>query len=176
MLILVLGVMNSLAGERSSGTVEMLMAKPVAPAAIVSAKWAAQLTVLVMALGLGAAGAAYYTEQLMGPLSWSNLAAAAGLYGLWLLCAVSLTLLFSAWLRGPAAAFLGLLAAAAMSLAHSLLPSQLGWTPASLTAMSAEMMTEGGGFAWGPVLFAGILIAACVAAASLLIRRNQLPE
>ncbi|MEC0172920.1 ABC transporter permease subunit [Paenibacillus graminis] len=176
MLILVLGVMNSLAGERSSGTIEMLMAKPVAPAAIVSAKWAAQLTVLVMALGLGAAGAAYYTEQLMGPLSWSNLAAAAGLYGLWLLCAVSLTLLFSAWLRGPAAAFLGLLAAAAMSLAHSLLPSLLDWTPAALTAISAEMMTKGKGLAWGPIFSAGILIVVCVASASLFIRRNQLPE
>ncbi|OKP86263.1 hypothetical protein A3844_14450 [Paenibacillus helianthi] len=176
MLILVLGVMNSLAGERSGGTIEMLMVKPVAPAAIVSAKWAAQLTTLIVALGLGVAGAAYYTEQLMGPLSWGRLCAGAGLYGLWLLCAVSLTLLFSAWLRGPAAAFLGLGSAAAMSLAHSLLPSQLGWTPAALTAQSAAIITEGRGGTWGPACSAGVLIVVCLAAASLLIRRNKLPD
>ncbi|MNO02870.1 putative transmembrane protein YxlG [compost metagenome] len=38
MLVLVLGAMNSLAGERSSGTAELLMVKPVTPAAIVLAK------------------------------------------------------------------------------------------------------------------------------------------
>ncbi|MBW4083785.1 ABC transporter permease subunit [Paenibacillus sp. S150] len=176
MLILVLGVMNSLAGERSSGTIEMLMVKPLTPAAIVSAKWAAQLTLLILALGSGAAGAAYYTEQLIGPLSWSSLLAAAGLYGLWLLCAVSLTLLFSAWLRGPSAAILGLLAAAAMSLAQGLLPGPLAWTPAALTALSADIMTEGGGLAKGPILSAAALIILCLAGASVLIRRNKLPD
>ncbi|WP_379162991.1 ABC transporter permease [Paenibacillus sp. sgz5001063] len=176
MLILVLGVMNSLAGERSGGTLEMLLVKPVTPVTIVSAKWAAQLTTLMISLGLGVAGAAYYTEQLIGALSWSRLWAGAGLYGLWLLCAVSLTLLFSAWLRGPAAAFLGLGAAAAMTLAHSLLPSQLGWTPAALSAQSALIITEGSFGAWWPAFSAGILIVVCITAASLLMGRNKLPE
>lgn len=66
MLILVLGTMNSLAGERSSGTSELLMAKPVSSISVVAAKWTANFTVLVIAIGLGTAGAAYYTVQLMG--------------------------------------------------------------------------------------------------------------
>lgn len=176
MLILVLGVMNSLAGERSSGTAELLLVKPVTPAAIVSAKWAAQLTVLIIALGMGAAGAAYYTEELIGPLSWSDALASAGLYGLWLLCAISLTLLFSSCLRGAAAAFLGLLVSAAMSLAHSLFPAQLSWLPSALPGLSERLLTEGSKAGAGPVLSAGLLIILCITSASLLIRRNQFPN
>lgn len=173
LLVLALGTMNMLAGERSSGTAELLMVKPVSPAAIVFAKWAAQLTVLVIALGLGAAGAGYYTAELMGPLAWDDVLTAAGLYGLWLLFAVSLTLLFSAWQRGPAAAFLGLLTAAGFALAHSLLPSRLWWTPAALPALSAEVLTTGGELGAGPLLSTGILILLCIGGASLLIRRNK---
>lgn len=97
MLVLALGSMNTLAGERYSGTMELILVRPVSPAAIVFAKWAAQLTLLVVALGLGAAGAGYYTEQLIGSLSWGNVIVASGVYGLWLLCVVSTTLLFSAF-------------------------------------------------------------------------------
>lgn len=174
-LILALGTMNSLAGERSSGTAELLMARPVSPVSIVVAKWAANFTVLVIALVLGAAGAAYYTVQLMGDLAWSAVAAASGLYALWLLCAVSLTLLFSAWLRGPAAAAFALLLAAGMSLVHSLLPSRTNWLPAALPGMSAGVLAEGRA-ASGPMISAAVLIIICIAGASLLIGRKKLPN
>lgn len=175
MLILALGTMNSLAGERSSGTAELLMARPVSPALIVAAKWAANLTVLLIALGLGAAGAAYYTAQLMGALSWTAVAGAAGLYALWLLCTVSLTLLFSAWQRGPAAAFLALLLAAGMSLGLSMFPDKLAWLPAALPGMSAAVLTEGRITA-GPLISSVVLITICIAGASLLAGRNKLPD
>lgn len=175
MLILALGTMNSLAGERSSGTAELLMARPVSPALIVAAKFAANLTVLLIALGLGAAGAAYYTAQLMGALSWTAVAGAAGLYALWLLCTVSLTLLFSAWQRGPAAAFLALLLAAGMSLGLSMFPDKLAWLPAALPGMSAAVLTEGRITA-GPLISSVVLITICIAGASLLAGRNKLPD
>ncbi|WNS43007.1 ABC transporter permease subunit [Paenibacillus sp. MMS20-IR301] len=176
MLILALGAMNSLAGERAAGTAELLMAKPVSPAAVVAAKWAANLTVLIVALGLGAAGAAYYTVQLMGALSWSAAAVSSGIYALWLLCTVSLTLLFSAWLRGPAAACLALLLAAGMSLGYSLLPDWLGWTPAALPAVSAGILNDSGPAGGAPVISAVVLIILCIAGASLLAGRNKLPD
>lgn len=175
MLVLALAAMNSLSGERYSGTFELLMAKPLSPISIVAAKWAANLTVLVLAVGLGAAGAAYYTVLLMGQLSWSAVAAASGLYALWLLCAVSLTLFFSAWLRGPAAAGLALMLAAGMSLVHSLLPSQAGWLPAALPGMSAAVLTDGTA-EFGPVISALLLILACITGASLQTRRHKLPN
>jgi ABC-2 type transport system permease protein len=94
---------------------------------------------------------------------------------LWLLCAVSLTLLFSAWLRGPAAAFLALLLAAGMSLVYSLLPSKAAWTPGALPGMSAGVLAEGG-IAGGPIISAVVLIIICIAGASLLVGRNKLPK
>lgn len=176
MLILVLGTMNSLAGERSSGTSELLMAKPVSSISVVAAKWTANFTVLVIAIGLGTAGAAYYTVQLMGALSWGDVIAASALYALWLLCAVSLTLLFSAWLRGPATAGLSLLLAAVMSLVHGLLPVKLNWMPASLPGMSAGVLADGGtGVSLAPIVSAVLLIIICIAGASLLAGRNKLP-
>jgi ABC-2 type transport system permease protein len=176
MLVLALAAMNSLAGERSSGSAELLMVKPIAPAVIIFAKWAAHLTVLFIALGLGAAAAGYYTVQLMGSLSVSDCLAAAGLYSLWLLSAVSLTLLFSAFMRGPAAAFLALLSAAGMSLLYSLLPSDFDWLPAALPDLSAGQLTEGSVAWFGPVLSAVLLILACIAGAAMLMGRNKLPD
>lgn len=174
MLVLALGTMNILAGERSSGTAELLMVRPIAPAVVVLAKWAAQLTLLVAALGLGAAGAGYYTEQLMGPLPWSGVLAATGIYGLWLLSAVSLTMLFSSFLRGAASVFLALALAAGMSLAYSLFPARLSWLPAALPGKSAEVLIEGSISGAGPFFSAAVLIVVCIAGAAWLTGRNKL--
>lgn len=174
MLVLALGAMNSLAGERSSGTAELLLVRPISPAVVVLAKWTAQLTLLTVALGLGAAGAGYYTEELMGPLSWSGVLAATGIYGLWLLSAVSLTLLFSSFLRGAAAVFLALALAAAMSLARTVLPFSLTWLPAALPEMSAEVLVEGSTAGAAPFLSAAVLIALCIAGSAWLTHRNKL--
>ncbi|WP_313641292.1 ABC transporter permease subunit [Paenibacillus sp.] len=176
MLVLALGSMNTLAGERYSGTMELILVRPVSPAAIVIAKWTAQLTLLIVALGLGAAGAAYYTEQLIGSLSWGDVVVASGVYGLWLLCVVSATLLFSAFLRPPVAAFLALALMAGLSLGQSLLPSWFEWTPAGLSGLSAGILTDGEGFRTGPYLSAGLLILLSIIGASLLTRKNNLPD
>lgn len=176
MLVLALGSMNALAGERNSGTAEMILVRPISPASIVFAKWAALLTLLVIALGLGAAGAAYYTEQLIGPLSWNDVIVASGVYGLYLLCVVSATLLFSSFLKPPVAAFLGLGLMAGLSLGYSLLPSWFDWTPTALSGLSAGILTNGESFRVGPYLSAGILIISCIVGASLLTRSNNLPD
>jgi ABC-2 type transport system permease protein len=176
MLVLVLAVMNSLAGERSSGSAELLMVKPIAPLVIVLAKWTAHLTVLFIALGLGAAAAGYYTWQLIGSLSLNDSLAATGVYGLWLLCAVSLTLFFSAFMRGPAAAFLALLSAAAISLIHSLLPLRFGWLPAALPDLSAGLLAGDSSAGLGSILSAVLLILLCIGGTALLMGRNKLPD
>ena len=178
LLVLVLAAMNSLSGERYSGTVELVLVRPISIGAIVFAKWLAQLVLLVICLGLGAAAAAYYTEQLIGELSWKFVLYSAGLYGLWLLCIQSLTLLFSAFLRGPVAAFMALLSAAGLSLFHSLLPSWFEWTPASLPGYSTKLLTDGtnnlGPALIGSLVTAGVFAILCMVGASLLTGRKKL--
>jgi ABC-2 type transport system permease protein len=123
-------------------------------------------------------GAFYYTQQLIGSLPWRDVVAATGSYGLWLLCALSLTLLFSAFLRAPAAAFLSLLSVAGLSLASSLLPAWFDWTPAALPGRSAMLLSEGaatGAVNLGSYLSAVLFILLCLAGASMLIHRNKLP-
>lgn len=178
LLVLVLAAMNSLSGERYSGTAELVLVRPVSIVSIVFAKWLAQLILLIFCLGLGAAAAAYYTEQLIGGLSWKLVISAAGLYGLWLLCIQSLTLLFSSFLRGPVAAFMSLIAAAGLSLFHTLLPNGFEWTPARLPAYSAGVLAEGsnklGATYAGSLVSAGVLIIFCIIGASLATGRKKL--
>jgi len=180
LLILVLAAMNSLSGERISGTAELIRVRPVSSLAVVAAKWGALLVLLVFCLGPGAAAAAYYTEQLIGDLSWSAVLGAAGLYGLWLMCILSLTLLFSAFLRAPAAAFLSLASAAALSLLNSMLPKWLEWTPAGLPGLSSSLLVEGEGAhalsLTGPLISAAVLIFLCIGCASVLTGRNKLEQ
>ena len=178
LLVLVLAGMNTLAGERFSGTAELILVRPVSVFTIVTAKWIAQLLLLIVCLGLGAAAAGYYTEQLIGDLSWKLLLSSAGLYGLWLLCIQSLTLLFSAFLRGPVAAFMALLSAAVLSIVYSFLPSWFEWTPAGLPSYSAKVLTEtegalGAGLI-GPLVSAGVLILLCITGAALVTGRKNL--
>ncbi|AIQ14471.1 ABC transporter permease subunit [Paenibacillus durus] len=179
LLVLALSAMNSFAGEREGGTAELVLARPLTPLAAASPKWLAQLTLLALSLGLGAACAGYYTVRLIGGLSWSAVLAASALYGLWLLCVVSLTLLFSARLRAPAAAFLSLAAAAGLGLLHTLLPRPLRWSPAALPQLSAEALMQQGAAAYTwvfPVLSGIALIVLCFLGASLLLGRNKLPR
>ncbi|NJJ42231.1 ABC transporter permease subunit [Paenibacillus apii] len=179
LLVLALSAMNSFAGEREGGAAELVLARPLTPFAAASAKWLAQLSLLALSLGLGAACAGYYTVRLIGSLPWSGVLAASALYGLWLMCAVSLTLLFSACLRAPAAAFLSLAAAAALVLLHSLLPRQLNWSPAALPQLSAQALTQQAVSPanWTfPVLSGITLIVLCFLGASVLFGRHKLPR
>ncbi|MNB67425.1 putative transmembrane protein YxlG [compost metagenome] len=177
LLVLVLSAMNSFAGEREGGVAELLLSRPLSTSAAASAKWLAHLTLLVLSLGLGSAFAAYYTIRLIGDLQFGPVFAASAIYGLWLMCGVSLTLLFSSFLRAPAAAFLGLGATAVLSLLHQLLPGRLQWSPAALTQLSAGLLDSADELRWYlPVLSGIVFIACCIGGAAQLFKRNKLPR
>ncbi|MHA0858439.1 ABC transporter permease [Paenibacillus sp. CMAA1364] len=137
-LILVLAGMNSVSGERYGGTAELLMVRPISYVAIIISKWLAQCTQVLLAFGLGYATAFLYTYQMIGSLSWSSSLLSFGLYGLWLVLAVTLTLLFSTLLRGAAAAFVTLSILACLSLLYGVLPSWFTWSPARLSSFATE--------------------------------------
>ena len=139
-LILVLAGMNSVSGERYGGTAELIMVRPISFVSIIISKWLAQSTQLLTAFGIGYSAAFFYTYQMIGALSWKSAVGSFGLYGLWLMLAVTLTLLFSTILRGAAAAFVTLAILALLSLLHGILPSWFTWSPARLTSLAAEVM------------------------------------
>ncbi|SMF71263.1 ABC-2 type transport system permease protein [Paenibacillus uliginis N3/975] len=175
LLVLVLAGMNTVAGERTSGTGELLLARSISPAAMITAKWGALMTLLVISFGLGLAGSAYYTAELIGPLEWSRIAASGGLYTLWLGGVLSLVLPLGAVLKGPAAAFISLAVAALLSLLSGLFPSQMKWSPGRLSSLAAEWLVGGAGAAYVPAAFAIMIMLLSIAVAALLLRRNTLP-
>lgn len=174
LLVLVLAGMNTVAGERATGTAELVLARSVSTIPMMTAKWAAMMTLMLVSFALGLGGAAYYTYQLIGPLDWAAVTSGAGLYAVWLAWIVTLLLPLGAILRGPAAAFISLAVAGALSLLSSLLPSHLQWSPGRLGGMAAEQILGSGSSAWSPIIVAILIMAVSIIVAARLLRRSPL--
>lgn len=174
-LILVLAGMNSVSGERHGGTAELIMVRPISSFSIMIAKWVAQCTQLLIAFGFGYIASFYYTYQMIGSLSWTSGLASFGLYSLWLILAMTITLLFSTILRGAGAAFVTLAILALLSLLNSLLPTWFTWSPARLSSLAAEVLI-GNTLSISSVIICclitvGIIVVSLLGAARLLQKR-----
>lgn len=174
LLVLVLSAMNTVAGERATGTTEMIFSRSSSVLTMIIAKWTAIMCLLLLSFALGYAGSAYYTYQLIGPLEWDTLVNAGVVYTVWLAWIVTLLLPLGAVLRGPAAAFLSLGAAAALTLLASLMPSQLLWSPGRLSEIAVQLLTGQDSSAWAPIATAVVLITLSTVAAGMLLRRRPL--
>ncbi len=174
-LILVLSCMNSVSGERYGGTAELIMVRPISSFSIIIAKWFAQCTQLLIAFGFGYITSFYYTYQMIGSLSWKSGLASFGLYGLWLVLGITITMLFSTILRGAPAAFVTLAILALLSLLNSILPTWFSWSPARLSSLAAEVLI-GNALSVSSVVICclitvGIIVFSLLSAARLLQRR-----
>lgn len=174
LLVLVLSAMNVVAGERATGTIELVLARSVSTVSVITAKWAAMMTILLLSLGLGLAGSAYYTYQLIGPVEWDMLMGAGAIYALWLAWIVTLVLPLGAILKGPAVAFISLGIAAVCSLLSSLLPSNWMWNPGRLSQIAVDWLTGSGVITWAPVWSAVIILILSVAIGAKLLRQRPL--
>lgn len=174
LLVLVLAGMNTVAGERATGTAELVLARSVSTIPMMAAKWAAMMTLVAASFALGLGGAAYYTHLLIGPLEWGAVASGGGLYVVWLAWIVTLALPLGAVLRGPAAAFISLAVAGALSLLAGLLPSRLQWNPGRLSSMAAERIVGEGSSIWSPIIVAILLMVLSIIVAARLLRRSPL--
>jgi ABC-2 type transport system permease protein len=161
-LVLVLATMNVVSGERFGGTAELIMVRPISCISIITAKWFAQCTLLLISFGIGYTAAFYYTYQMIGVLSWKSSIISFGLYGLWLMLGVTLTLLFSTFLRGGSAAFATVATLALLSLLYEILPSWFIWSPARLISLASEALIE-------DVLPVSTVIACCLITVGIII-------
>lgn len=174
LLVLVLAGMNVVAGERATGTAELVLTRVASTLPLMAAKWAATMTLMAVSFALGLAGAGYYTSQLIGFLEWDAVIGGGVLYAAWLALIVTLALSLGAVLRGPAAAFISLGAAAALSLLSGLFPSSLQWSPGRLSSVAAEWMLGERSNAWCPLLLTIFIIALSIILAARQLRRSPL--
>lgn len=100
LLALILVAMGSIAGERHA-VGEWLWSRPVVLYQYVLAKFLVLFTAALSAILLGFSLAGYYTQQLIGAVSWSALFQGALLYGLYAAFLISLILCASAIAKTP---------------------------------------------------------------------------
>lgn len=175
-LVLVLASMGIVASERASGVAAMIMVKPVSYAGFITAKWAGLLTLAGTSYIAGYGGAWYYTEALIGHVPVGAALNAMGVYGLWIVFVLTVTLLMSTWLKGNGAvAFVSLFLAAAISIATNLFSRYLGASPGRLTEHANAILMQGTPLPlfYGVLLTTVLLIAGMLAIAVRLFRGQE---
>lgn len=143
-LILVLAFMGIVSAERRSGMVKMILVKPVSYTSYITAKWFSALLLSFGAVFLGMLAAWYYTELLIDDFPFITLLKGTGLYFLWILFLLTLTVFFSSRLKsnGLAAAFT-LLFSILLSFSTSLFEKWMKWSPSQLANAASSLFREG---------------------------------
>lgn len=175
-LIIALAFMGVVSSERSSGVASMILVKPVPYSAYIASKWTMLLLLVWLSLTLGYCGAWYYTALLFGDVNASTAFSGLFIYGLWLSLIGTLTLVFSTWLRSPAAAaFSALSISMLLAMSASLLPDALAWSPGQLSALSISIIMGEAYTGLGQAVAAAfIMIAGSAATALWRIKKTEL--
>ena len=143
-LIIVLGTMGVIAGERKSGVAAMILVKPVSYFSYVTSKWAGALLLVWVSLFIGYLSTWYYTGQLFDWVPINEFFQSFALYGLWLTVVLTVTVFFSASLLAPGmAGFISLALALVVSIISGVLSHLLEWSPSQLTSYASVLLTAG---------------------------------
>ena len=138
-ILAVLLGMGAVAGEKERGTAAMILSKPLPRWAFLLSKFVSQVAVYVLALGIAALGAYYYTFILFGPVDVGSFVLLNLLLLLWLLIFVAVTLLGSVLGKSTSAAGgIGLGGAVLLLLAGSL-PKVGSLAPGGLVTWASQL-------------------------------------
>lgn len=143
-LILVLTAMGIVSSEKQSGVVTMIMMKPVSHSSYILSKWAGLVTITITSFVIGYLASWYYTDLLIGPVAVEQFIQSIGIYSIWLVFIVTLTLLFSTMMRGyGSTAFLTILVVISLSITTSFFNEYMKWSPATLTDYTGQLLMIG---------------------------------
>lgn len=175
-LVLVLVFMGIVSGERNSGASALVLVKPISFGAYIGSKWIGMLLLTWGSLLLGYLAAWYYTSLLIETVNMESFLGSFAIYGLWFTFIMTLTLLFSVWLKSAGgAAFSALGLAVLLSLLAGLMPKYLGWSPGSLSGYAIEALLGGINhtvrFGW-TIGLTILIISACLLCAVAFLRRS----
>jgi ABC-2 type transport system permease protein len=143
-LIIVLGTMGVIAGERKSEVAAMILVKPVSYLSYVTSKWAGSLLLVWFSLFIGYLSTWYYTGQLFDWVPIGGFFQSFVLFGLWLSVVLTVTVFLSAALLSPGmAGFISLALAIVVSIISGALSHLLEWSPSQLTSYASALLTIG---------------------------------
>lgn len=143
-LVIVLGTMGIIAGERKNGVAAMILVKPVSYLAYITSKWAGSLLLVWISLFIGYISTWYYTGQLFEWVPIGEFFQSFVLYGLWLTVILTVTVFLSAALLSPGmAGFISLALVLIVSILSGALSHLLEWSPSQLTSYASALLTVG---------------------------------
>jgi len=173
-LVAVLVTMGAIARERERGLAAMVLSKPVALGAYVTAKLAAATTTFLVSLLLGSAACYAYTVLLIEPTGISAFVAMNLLLALFFVFCLSVTLLCSSLFRSQlAAAGVALLVLIAQALLTQV-PIIGDYLPAQLTGWGIGLLSGPHPAAWTALGTTVVLSAACLFLSTVVLRRKEL--
>lgn len=178
-LIIVLSLMGSIAGERKSGVAQLILVKPVSYFSYITSKWASALMLFIVSLLLGLLASWYYTGVLFGYVPIGSLASAFALYSLWLAFVVTLILFFSAVTKQPGiAATISLAVVFIFSMVTGAFAHLLEWSPAQLFTYASEILVTDSipELAWPTIGITIFMVVMFLSAAVFLFKRQELAD
>lgn len=94
-LIIALITMSTIAGERSQGINEIILAKPIRFTNYITAKWASYTLLAIVSLGLSLGLSWYYINLLFGSLSVRLLILTICFYSLWFIFIITISVFYN---------------------------------------------------------------------------------
>lgn len=174
MLVVAFAFSGLIARERKNGTAAFLYVRPLSYPSYVLSKWAVSSVVLIGSFILGISASAYYIMLLFGEFSFTNFLGLVGVYSLWIVLAISLTLLMSALFTPGIATSLSLFLIVFFPMIDGLIFRYWPYTPWKLANYAGMIMVgeaSTSDVVW-TIAIAVLLIAVCVTLSILISKRR----
>ncbi|AIF42527.1 ABC transporter permease [Virgibacillus sp. SK37] len=143
-LIIVLISMGSIASEKKSGVIELILVKPVSYANYITAKWASLFVLIWTALFLSLVCSWYYINILFGSFSLLQLIQVTFFYGIWLTLVITISIFYNSLFHTPGlVAFLSAGTVIAMSVLTKVFHHILTWSPNKISEYIHTMLLTG---------------------------------
>lgn len=142
-LIIVLMSMGTIASERKSGVLELVLVKPVSYKNYITAKWVSLMLLVWVGFILGMLASWYYVNLLFGDLSFVSLIKVILFYGLWLSLVISLSIFYNSLVKSAGlVAFFTILTVMIMSIITKIFAHYLAWSPNNISSHIHEMLVN----------------------------------
>ncbi|WP_052158931.1 ABC transporter permease [Halobacillus sp. BBL2006] len=152
LLVIALISMGTIAGERKSGVAELILVKPVSYFSYVTAKWAAHVFLVLVALLLGLLSSWYYVNLLFGEVSFASFGSTFCFYGLWIALVLAISLFMNTLSKSPGLVlFFTMGSLITLSTVSRIFSHLIERSPSLMTGYLREMVNTGniGHDLWG---------------------------
>ncbi|GGD84725.1 ABC transporter permease [Paenibacillus nasutitermitis] len=144
LIIMVIGMMGLIVSDKNNGMLTFILTRNTTLAEYLMSKWISQAVIVAAAIVSGFIVACFYTTYLYGFVSWGRIAAGLGVYYVWFLFILTLTLMLGAvFSRSSAVAVLGIVILILMRASTAFQTEFQMFNPAYLTNQAVSIITTG---------------------------------